>query len=348
MVSAIIPAPKTDAPMPLGFLRLWDGTGVPVSDPLPLDTDECKKLTRNGDPPNRAVQSIEESIRCMKSFNNDFDLEAPISLCGRVANAAIWEREHWHFIRDNISVGMFVRLRNVNYGQLPNAALTMFILHSKSWITHLPMQSYEIKEMLLAHDKRVRRREFNKSSGYLPLADEEFATMNLDPQNLAQQQQQQQQQSERAVEVTAAVGDRDDNNDDKRQTVDDIYNKTLKQCRRDKELRLHCVKFSITKLKTDPPFEDCLGSFVETNGGSRYIFVARLSDTTCDLEVIVPNEVATIIFGMSAASALEIRGVRARKIVSDIERTEKLWLGKIQPLNVNNQRYFTLSSIQAE
>ena len=53
-------------------------------------------------------------------------IQAPITLCGRVINAIIWEEQLWNLIQREhiINIGSFVRLRNVNKARLPTLATT--------------------------------------------------------------------------------------------------------------------------------------------------------------------------------------------------------------------------------
>lgn len=47
------------------------------------------------------------------------------------------------------------------------------MVHSKSWLSPLPDQTYEIRTLLQEHNQRMLRKEFNPSSGLLPLAAEQ-------------------------------------------------------------------------------------------------------------------------------------------------------------------------------
>lgn len=50
-------------------------------------------------------------------------MDPPQSLCGKIVNIIIWERNHWNIIenaRDYVSVGKFIRLRNVKEVRLPS------------------------------------------------------------------------------------------------------------------------------------------------------------------------------------------------------------------------------------
>jgi hypothetical protein len=107
---------------PKGVLRVWDGTGPPTTDPLPIGTN----IFPENEPSSRAVSSIAKVIEQMNEKlvlpNNDFaseitHIDPPKSLCGRVLNLVIWETSHWEQIRsarEHFEVGKFLRLRNVS------------------------------------------------------------------------------------------------------------------------------------------------------------------------------------------------------------------------------------------
>lgn len=144
MISAILPATVRQITGPLGYLRVWDGTGAPVSDPcvificnsfyfsqfqiltavflcsrLPalLSTPETiQKLRTKGDPPSEALVKIKEATAILN--NNIYHSLAPnlqetVVLTGRVVNVAVWELAHWEYLVNHCHIGMFIRLRNV-------------------------------------------------------------------------------------------------------------------------------------------------------------------------------------------------------------------------------------------
>lgn len=127
MVTAIIPQPPEQVSdrTPRAFLRLWDGTGRPESDPILVDSLAARQAIQEGDPPSSVLTAISKIVPTLrKGVGSDGEsegFEPPKCLCGRVVNVAIWEAEQWERIRSNesgIRVGKFVRLKNVNDGRL--------------------------------------------------------------------------------------------------------------------------------------------------------------------------------------------------------------------------------------
>ena len=122
MVTAQIPflAEALTAITPQGFLRVWDGTGQVPSDPLPIPTLEAKETQRTGDPPAAALTRIASIVQQLKTDSAHVGdaamkaMETPESLCGKVANAVIWETAHWELVTKHVPVGSFIRLRNVD------------------------------------------------------------------------------------------------------------------------------------------------------------------------------------------------------------------------------------------
>lgn len=108
---------------PVGWIRLWDGTGLSRSDPYPIDSPlGGQKLLPNSDPPMQTLTAIADAVDAfqtrteiqshsnngaqqqqeqMSSFN---PLKAPTSLCGRVINASVWEEFHWDIITNSCSL----------------------------------------------------------------------------------------------------------------------------------------------------------------------------------------------------------------------------------------------------
>jgi hypothetical protein len=116
MVTARIPYPTQERTgiTPCGFLRVWDGTGMPPSDPLVLQTMPARQTQEKGDPPPEALTKIASTIQKLHASGRSRNLETPKALCGKVANVLIWEESHWKLIADHASVGSFIRLRNVD------------------------------------------------------------------------------------------------------------------------------------------------------------------------------------------------------------------------------------------
>jgi Telomeric single stranded DNA binding POT1/CDC13/ssDNA-binding domain of telomere protection protein len=150
---------------PCGFLRVWDGSGTSHSDRLPLETIAARQSIHDGDPPRVTVIKIASIVN-----NKIKNIQPPKALVGRVTNVIVWEPEHWKSIKDNVSVGSFIRMRNIVYEMIPNAPSHALQVHSKTSITPLPDNTYEVIQLLIAHSNRVLNGEpFNENSGLLPL-----------------------------------------------------------------------------------------------------------------------------------------------------------------------------------
>lgn len=135
-----------------------------------------------------------------KDCNAVFDIQPPLALCGRVVNAIIWEENLWHLIYDEniLRIGSFVRLRNINNAKLPRTTAgilhTGFSVHSKSSLTPLPFDAYEVKVLLRAHDLRIRRGDPpNPASAILPTTTGSSSiriTSRIRPDDIVVEQQQ--------------------------------------------------------------------------------------------------------------------------------------------------------------
>lgn len=84
---------------------------------LPLDATEIGAIQPH-DPPEEVLLEIERVIG--NFFQSGSYIETPLTLCGRVVNAIVWEEDLWNLIsRENIvRIGTFVRLRNVNNAKM--------------------------------------------------------------------------------------------------------------------------------------------------------------------------------------------------------------------------------------
>ena len=80
------------------------------------------------DPPEELLLEIEKIVGDISSSSSTEPghplIQAPITLCGRVINAIIWEEQLWNLIQREhiIHIGSFVRLRNINKARLPTLA----------------------------------------------------------------------------------------------------------------------------------------------------------------------------------------------------------------------------------
>lgn len=88
---------------------------------LPTPAAGAGDAIRDGDPPSQALQAIATAVERIKAVDDAGDvstLEPPKCLCGRVMNVAVWEEPDLHLVKDTLSVGTFIRLRNVHETRL--------------------------------------------------------------------------------------------------------------------------------------------------------------------------------------------------------------------------------------
>jgi hypothetical protein len=78
-------------------------------------------LSQPHDPPEQVLVEIEKILADMSSSSGNA-VDAPISLCGRVINAVIWEEELWTLIcREQIvHIGSFIRLSSSRQSDSPH------------------------------------------------------------------------------------------------------------------------------------------------------------------------------------------------------------------------------------
>lgn len=114
----------SNSQMPKGFLRIWDGTGAPRSDPLPEKSPTALAGIEHGDPPSEALVALHSTVELLNTSPYKREtakfLSDILSVCGRVVNVAVWETPHWDFVKSNFKIGDFIRFRNVLKGTLDN------------------------------------------------------------------------------------------------------------------------------------------------------------------------------------------------------------------------------------
>jgi hypothetical protein len=82
---------------------------------LPIATPAAHNSVRYGDPPSSSLVRISSIIKLLENEGvyKTTAYDPPKSLCGRVANAVIWESSHWTLVTSVIRIGDFIRLRNI-------------------------------------------------------------------------------------------------------------------------------------------------------------------------------------------------------------------------------------------
>ncbi len=284
MITAIFPAFQPWSHFsPRGYLRVWDGTGRPSSDPSPSPDYNCK--TNKYDPPSEALLCINKIIHAVNKINNRESLTTPKKLSGRVVNVAIWESSAWEFIQKqiavkNINVGKFVRLRNVKEGTLPNSSTRALMLHDKSFLTPLPDYTFEVLEVLKNHNDRIQRNEpYNNRCGILPINIPDKEPINREEFSPLK----------------------------KRQRLTSSYSSSLAECISNYADVPFQVKATVVKsfplLNLNKAEDFCLSPLCirsQETGGYIYQFALCLKDAGNEVEAIVSDQVAQTFFGISA------------------------------------------------
>jgi len=157
---------QSSGTIPQGFLRVWDGTGYPPSDPLFMRNIVSQSGKNRRISQSKAVERAISTTQQLQESN--LTMEIPKSLCGRISNVAIWEKSHWNQISEHISVGTFLRLRNVHIRKWQDNMFRSIFIHDRSWLTALPDENFEVRSLLLKHNDRVRRGEYNREFGLHP------------------------------------------------------------------------------------------------------------------------------------------------------------------------------------
>jgi len=173
MVTGMYPNPNFHLPSVYGFLRIWDGTGDDC-DQFLVDSLFTQEMKRRNEPTSDAVEKVASLVDknhyddSSGSSDSALSIEIPRSLCGRVTNAAIWEKELWEFCQQNLNVGTFVMLRNVDINGHPRPEIPTINIHNRSWLVPLPDRSFDVKQLLRAHNGRIPE-QYNPRAALLPL-----------------------------------------------------------------------------------------------------------------------------------------------------------------------------------
>lgn len=364
MVAAVIPLPDEDTSggTPRGFLRVWDGTGVPKSDTLPMSTAAALESITTGDPPSAALVKIAEIIKKLQVMRQNPDLQPPKALSGRVANVAIWEKQHWDLIKDNfVTVGCFIRLRNVQDNKMKNCDLRCLHVHDKSSFTPLPNLTYEVVHLLEEHNNRLLRNEpINPDSGILPLGAGGCLTLGPSHDRMSQHQSlrdvpfQQQQltpsQSSGTNRVFGSYGGSCSSNGRLQDFMSAPIPSTFEGT-----VRISGVLPALSSLSSHGLEQICPVNTVDTSGDARfYRFGLRLEgelNPTTTLDVIVSDDrvragasIGQKLFGMSAPAALANRYGALYNIQKFLEE-QRLWTVKVTSVAFQGSKFFLLSSL---
>jgi len=340
MIAGIITIPRESRRqhLPRGFLRIWDGSGRPISDARPFTSAENSNLP---EPPSEALSSIANIIGRMTSSNDAPTFDPPKMLCGKVINIAIWEDSYWNLITSAerfVKVGEFIRLRNVrrNYGRLHTQNREIYCLNidCNVQLTPLPNYTYEIKSLLTEHNTRVvQNQSFNRNSGCLPLV------------------------------LKKDLGRQRRLSWYKKKFPNDETSCTLLQCILGKSPCSFQVRFIIEKVIPSINEEGdglrilCVRNNGKSGMGNQYVanfqFALRVRDETIEVDIAVSNSAAEQLLGITTANILaKMDGPHhtpqhqeaMRKFSRCIE-TSVVYKGAVQSLVLNGSKYFVLDSL---
>jgi hypothetical protein len=326
MVAAIIPVPDGERSRvsARGFLRVWDGTGFPSSDPLPLATAQASDSVKFGDPPPDALLAISNVIDKLHLMGLKRELQAPLAVTGRVANVTIWEQSHWNIVSRALKVGSFIRLRNVQDTRMVDSGLRCLAVYAKSGLTPLPQITYEVISILEAHQIRLQRREpLNPQSGVLTLksARNTYVSTNdfsiVDPIQMIEFSS----QNKPSLESFAAL------------QVPSAFSGLVKI------------------VATIPPIHVLLQSPVFLGQGceskSMHRFGLRVSDQTREMDVIVPDFVAQRLLQLPEGAS----NPNKAKVIRDLKRSiEKNASCKVELSSFmdNGEKFLVLKKLELE
>ncbi|KAL7432027.1 hypothetical protein ACHAXM_002879 [Skeletonema potamos] len=324
IVTSILPIPEhlRRRDTPRGFLRLWDGTGPSRSDPMPESVVNTNADQYISDPPEQVLIRIEKILMAISSAEQPdktcAGVNAPLALCGRVINAIIWEEDLWNLIqRDSIiSIGSFVRLRNINNAMLPSGSrVNCLSVHAKSSLTPLPYDAYEVKMLLKGHDTRLKRGvPTNPTSAILP------------------------GKSAPRPQFTA------------REAARSGFS-MLDECLRKPAPATFTVQFEVshTLPASDLNSIDTLKAFcVKQKNGAVFRFAMHIKDASAEVDVICHGKVAEQILGMSAqeVSTSVAKCTQALDTLKEYISVGSVCEGKIRSVMGKDKRvYFVLCSM---
>lgn len=152
--------------IPQGYLRVWDGSGYSPSDPLFMKSIVDQSTRERMLSHSKAVERVTSVSQQLQITH--FNMLIPPTLCGRISNVAVWEKSHWNQITEHVTVGTFLRLRNVHIRKWQGNTFRSIFLHDRSWLTVLPYENFEVRSLLLKHNDRVRRGDYNREFGLHP------------------------------------------------------------------------------------------------------------------------------------------------------------------------------------
>lgn len=257
----------------------------------------------------------------------------------------------WNLLREpglGLAVGNFVRFRNINDGRL-SSGLRCLMINQYSQVSRLPIQTYEIKSLLLAHGKRIcssTNPPYNPSSGVLPLS----ATAQKPPETL---------------EVNVATAPGGDVLGKEYGTNSEIFSLAeVLGGPEESESASFLARFSVfgTYPEVNVDEADWLPSLCVLNeeggpnaGETVYQFVLRLRDDSAEMDAFVMNNVAESLISVSAAEVCQRSrgGGKVQGYDTAVNNFKKIlekgmmWEGEIRSFMIAGEKFFSLQSVRA-
>lgn len=182
------------------------------------------------------------------------------------------------------------------------------MVHSKSWLSPLPDQIYEVRSLLEEHNKRVRRKEFNLSSSVLSAIRPPPVTSSGD-----------EEEHENSLRLGNGL-------------AEFIHSSTTTTAY---EGIVQVVE------PTLPEYQGDLSIYpTQTSTGYIYRCIVTIADESACIQVIVPNSSGEVLFGMPAAEAA--KGARRKEPFN----SQIAWSACLQAVHSRGQRFFILKSIR--
>lgn len=204
------------------------------------------------------------------------------------------------------------------------------MVSSKSWITPLPNTTYEVKVLLKEHGMRIlQKHRLNPSSGVLPLNFGKVSEVRKEAQSTTGGNQ--------VAPVQA-------NNHNNGITTKQVQAKnTIFECIQTELQKAQCI-FQL--IQTKPALSDDLSVLCKDSSKPSFQFVARLRDSSGEIDVVVPDSSGQALVGLSASEALSTKGKKAKKKRAELLGKTR-WLGSIRTVSLHGAKFFVLESISA-
>jgi hypothetical protein len=276
-----------------------------------LNSAHAREAVKHGDPPSEALVEIAKIIKRLRLIRQNDNLIPPKQVTGRVANVAIWEKRQWEFINGFISVGTFIRLRNVTDSKMslvPGHDFRCLHVSVKSSLTPLPNLTYEVVHLLEEHNNRLLRREpTNPDSGILPLDtesnfDSAQASHHDDQLHASGDKQSSQQRKNSAQQACGTNSTRTSSSPTKCARLEDLLAGPV-PLTFEGPIRITALYPPLSVLSSDGMERVCP---LKDDGSRNYEFGLRIeAESSAVLDVVTgESAVGQVVFGMSEASAL--------------------------------------------